>query len=102
VARLASALARDRALVGVMVNGGTVAVRDAGFVMRAGGRVLAIAGTGRAADRIAATVRGAPTDDDDVRELVGWGAVEAADAADDGLAERIDGLLSGGRASWPR
>jgi hypothetical protein len=62
IALTASCLAGPAPSVTVLVNGGDIAYEDAEFSLRAGRAILAIRGSGRAADEIAAAVRGEPAD----------------------------------------
>ena len=61
LARIANILA-GRASVTLLVNGGDIAWQDAARSVAAGRRVIAVAGSGRTADELAAAVRGDPAD----------------------------------------
>lgn len=76
LARVAGVLADGRPSVTVLVNGGEIAWTDVAMSVRAGRRVLTVAGTGRTADALADVVAGQPGDER-ASELVGTGLVEA-------------------------
>lgn len=62
LARAATEIAAGAPSVTVLVNGGQITLRDAANSVAAGRPVLAVKGTGRAADRIAAALDGDRTD----------------------------------------
>lgn len=62
IAQTATCIAASAPSLTVVVNGGDVAYADALRSLDAGRPVLVLAGSGRAADEIAAAVRGAPAD----------------------------------------
>lgn len=62
IALTASCLAGPAPSVTVLVNGGDIVYQDARFSLQAGREILVIDGSGRAADEIAAAVRGEPAD----------------------------------------
>jgi hypothetical protein len=63
LARLGSEVARGSSSVTVLVNGGDVAWADVEHSVEAGRPVVVLEGSGRAADVLAAAVRGRPADD---------------------------------------
>ena len=95
IARIAGAVAGDRPSVTVLVNGGEIAWNDVAQSVAAGRRVLAVAGTGRTADALAAAAAGDPADAR-ASALVRTGLVEAVAAGDDplpSLQERVEDIL---------
>lgn len=76
LARVAGVLSVGQPSVTVLVNGGEIAWKDVALSVRAGRRVLTVAGTGRTADALARAVSG---EEGDTRaaELVESGLVEA-------------------------
>lgn len=95
LARLATVLANGAPSVTVLVNGGQIAWKDVSENLKAGRPVLAIAGSGRLADRLATTLRGQPTDEP-ARELVASGLVQAIDLKDnfDNITRLLDQMFS--------
>jgi hypothetical protein len=81
IARVATELAGGWPSVTVLANGGEIAYLDVECSLHAGRPVLAIAGSGRTADRVASAVRGGPADTRAVR-LAASGLVEVVDADD--------------------
>ena len=63
IARVATVLAGDTPSATVLINGGEIAYSDVERSVAAGRPVLAVAGSGRAADHLAAAVRGDPADE---------------------------------------
>ena len=63
IARVATALAGDTRSATVLINGGEIAYSDVERSLDAGRPVLAVAGSGRTADHLAAAVRGDPADE---------------------------------------
>lgn len=86
LAQIASVLANGAPSVTVLVNGGEIASKDVLENLKANRPVLAIAGSGRLADTLAAALRGEATDER-ARELVASGLVQAID-----LKESFDSL----------
>ncbi len=72
--------------------GAPVSLLDASNVVQAGGRVLAIEGTGGTADRIAATLAG-ERDDGELEALTESGLVEGARGDSPRLADLIEERL---------
>ena len=75
----ATCLAGRAPSVTVLVNGGDIAYQDAQFSLDAGRPIIVIAGSGRAADEIAAAVRGEQADPR-ARQLAASGLVSCVDA----------------------
>jgi hypothetical protein len=100
IAAVAGELARSAPSVTVLVGGGDIARDDVGHSVRAGRPVIAVAGSGRTADAIAAAARGAACGaarDASTRELARSGLLRAVDLGDRaGLAAAIDGALGAG------
>jgi hypothetical protein len=96
LARTAGAASRGHPSVTVLVNGGDVALSDVEESVAAGRRVLVVAGSGRAADALAAALRGEPADER-ARTLAESGLLTAADPAF--LAAQLETLLAPARAS---
>jgi hypothetical protein len=63
IARVATVLAGDAPSATVLINGGEIAYSDVERSVAAGRSVLAVAGSGRTADHLAAAVRGDPADE---------------------------------------
>lgn len=80
LARLASALSRGVGAVTVLVNGGAIAWRDCQHSVEQGIPVVAVAGSGRAADALAAALEGLKTPRE-ARALVTSGLVTSTDLA---------------------
>lgn len=76
LARVATEIAAGAPSVTVLINGGEIAFQDAANSVAAGRPVLAIEGTGRAADRVAAALDGDRTDAQ-AAQLAGSGLVSA-------------------------
>jgi SLOG in TRPM, prokaryote len=85
IGRVADLLAGGAPSATVVFNGGDVAFADVGESVAAGREVLVLAGSGRAADTIAAALSGSPADERS-RSLVFSGLVHAVDLRDDGCA----------------
>jgi hypothetical protein len=95
LAEVATWLAGDDPSVTVVVNGGEVTLDDAARSVDAGRPVLVVAGSGRAADELAAALR-APAQDRRAARLAASGLVQAVEL-DDGphaMARALAGLLS--------
>lgn len=86
LARVATVLASGARSVAVLVNGGEIALKDVSENLKVNRPAIAIAGSGRLADRLAAALGGEATDEP-VRELVASGLVQAID-----LQESFDNL----------
>jgi SLOG in TRPM, prokaryote len=94
IARVATALAGDRPSATVLVNGGEIAYADVGRSLDAGRPVLAVAGSGRTADELAAALQGDPADERAVA-LAESELVEAVPAGDpSGLARTLAAALT--------
>ncbi len=97
LARVAGLLAGGAPSATVLVNGGEIAYADAAASIAEGRRVLAVAGSGGAADAVAAAVRGEPAGER-ARALVASDLVRAVELRDDSglpLLEEIERILSG-------
>lgn len=93
LARLATVIAGSAGSATVVANGGQVAWTDVRHSVDAGRPVIALAGSGRTADVLAAAVRGDESDRR-ARELVNSGLVGAVGVADRSeLARVLDDLL---------
>lgn len=94
LARVATVLASGARSVTVLVNGGEIALKDVSENLKANRPAIAIAGSGRLADRLAAALSGEATDDR-VRELVASGLVQAIDMQEsfDHLRRLINEML---------
>lgn len=94
IARVATVLAGDTPSATVLINGGEIAYSDVERSVAAGRSVLAIAGTGRTADHLAAAVRGDPADERAVA-LVESDLVQAVPAENPGrLAHTLAAALT--------
>jgi hypothetical protein len=91
IARVATALAGGWPSITVLVNGGRISYTDVACSLRAGRPVLAVAGSGRAADQLASAARGGPADEDAMR-LAASGLVEMVDADDLAALDRAVGV----------
>jgi SLOG in TRPM, prokaryote len=95
LARLVTVLAGSARSVTVLANGGDVAWADVEQSVADGRPVVALAGTGRAADQLAAAVRGERRDER-AQALAASGLIHAVDAPDhDELKRLVDDLLGG-------
>lgn len=63
ISRVATVLAGDTPSATVLINGGEIAYSDVERSLAAGRSVIAVAGTGRTADDLAAALRGDPADE---------------------------------------
>jgi hypothetical protein len=95
LARVASVLANGAPSVTVLVNGGEIAWKDVSENLKANRPLLVIAGSGRLADTLAATLRGEATDER-AKELVASGLVQAIDLTEsfDSLTRLINEMFS--------
>lgn len=93
--RVASALADGESSVTVLINGGDTAWEDVSHSVEAGRTVIAVSGSGRAADALAGALRG-EANDGRARELARSGLLRAVDlsAGAGTLAGMIEGILS--------
>jgi len=96
ISRVATALAGPRPSATVLVNGGVTAWRDVEESVAVGRPVIVVDGSGRAADDIAAAVRGAAIGGRGYR-LAESGLVQAVslDAGPGDLAEAVQARLGG-------
>ena len=78
--RVVSVLAKGAPTVTVVINGGENTWKDVSQSVEAGRRVIAVAGSGRAADMLVGALRG-ETVDERAQELVASGLVQAVDVA---------------------
>src|SRR5215211_857987 len=95
LARVASALVNGAPSVTVLVNGGGTAWDDVFQSVEAGRPVIAIAGSGRTADKLAGTLRGEITDER-AKELSASGLLQAVGSAPtfDALAGTLEESLT--------
>jgi hypothetical protein len=95
LAQLASAVAGAEPSATVLVNGGEIAVADTRHSIEAGRRVVALDGSGRTADALAAAAEGKRSDPA-LKTLAASGLVDAVDAGDrNALAWLLDDIFSG-------
>jgi hypothetical protein len=95
LARLATVVSGSEPSATVLVNGGEIAVEDVRHSVGAGRRVVALDGSGRTADALAAAVRGTATDPE-LAALAASGLVHVVNACDrNSLARLLDDVLSG-------
>jgi hypothetical protein len=95
IARIATELAGTAPSVTVLVNGGDIAYSDVRRSVEAGRAVVAVAGSGRTADELAAALRREPADQRAV-ELAATGLVRAVPAEDpSAVAALVTNLLGG-------
>lgn len=99
LAQLASAVANGRPFPALLVNGGMLSLRDATNVVRAGGDVIAVEGTGRAADRLARGAGGG-TPEADCVELLASGHVTVHSLRSPRWDEALGAALLGRRDAW--
>ncbi|GAB1545195.1 hypothetical protein NUACC21_78710 [Scytonema sp. NUACC21] len=78
LAKIATVLAKEAPSVAVVVNGGEITRKDVLENLKTNRPVLAIAGSGRLADTLTAALHG-DTTDEQARELVGSGLIQAID-----------------------
>ena len=102
LADVASWVASDAQSVTVVVNGGKVTVDDAERSVTAGRPVLVVAGSGRAADELAAALQ-EPSQDQRAAKLAGSGLVEVVDLADgpQAIARAVAAVLTTAPARPP-
>ena len=95
--RVADALAAGAPSITVLANGGDIAFEDAAASVNGGRIVLALDGSGRTADELAAAARGEPADER-ARVLAASGLVHVLDLREDGdgLAVEVERLLARG------
>ncbi|MEO1374576.1 MAG: hypothetical protein AAFW70_09715 [Cyanobacteria bacterium J06635_10] len=95
LADVATVLAKGAPSVAVLVNGGEISKKDVSESLRANRPVLAVAGSGRLADTLTATLRGENTDER-AKELVASGLVQVLDFKEsfDSLTQLIKSYLS--------
>jgi hypothetical protein len=95
LAAIASQLAGDAPSVTVVINGGEVTFDDAARSVEAGRPVLVVAGSGRAADTMAAALQ-EESQDKRATELVASGLLQAVDlgAGPHALARAVAGVLT--------
>ena len=100
IARVASVLASGAPSLAVLVNGGEISKKDVAENLKANRPVIAIAGSGRLANQIAAALRGEATEDM-VQELVASGQIRAVDMNEyfDNLSREIKEILDTGDRS---
>jgi len=91
LARAADAVSQASRSVTVLVDGGEVAWRDVEESVRAGRRVLVVAGSGRTADALTSALRGDP-EDERAKRLAASGLLAAVDATS--LAPQLQTALS--------
>ena len=97
VAAVAHELAGGAPSVTVLVGGGDIAWDDVGESVAAGRPVIAVAGSGRTADAIAAAARGDAACGERARALARGGLLEAVDLADRAaFAAAVDRALAAG------
>jgi SLOG in TRPM, prokaryote len=95
LAQLATVVAGSEPSATVLVNGGEISVDDVRHSVEAGRRVVALDGSGRTADALAAAVRGKGADPE-LAALAASGLVHVVDARDrNALAWLLDDVLSG-------
>jgi hypothetical protein len=95
LARIAAIVAADKPSVTVLVNGGDISMDDVRRSIADGRPVIAVDGSGRAANELAAAVRG-EVSKPEVLQLVDSGLVRAVDIGDSrGLAALLEDLLEG-------
>jgi hypothetical protein len=95
IARVAAVLAGGARAATVLANGGEIAWNDVRCSVRDGRPVIALAGTGRTADVLAAAVRGGAAGEP-ASTLAASGLVHAVDVSDhDELARLVHDLLGG-------
>ena len=98
LARVAGMLAGGAPSATVLLNGGEISYADAAASIAAGRRVLAVAGTGGAADAVVEAIRGEPADEP-ARALAASDLVRAVGLRDDSgpsLVEEVERIVCGG------
>lgn len=94
LANVATVIANEKPSVAVLVNGGEISKKDVSESLKANRPVLAVAGSGRLADTLTATLRGESADEG-ARKLVTSGLVQAIDLRDsfDSVTQVIESYL---------
>jgi SLOG in TRPM, prokaryote len=97
LARVASIIAGGAPSATMLVNGGEISYADAAASVAEGRQVLALAGSGGAADAVAAALGGEPAGER-ARALAASGLVHAVDLGDDAAlpVEQLERILLGG------
>lgn len=85
IARVASLLSNSPRSLTLVINGGKVTLRDISFSIRERRPVLVFAGTGRTADRIAASLE-SNNADPEIRPLIASGLIQALEIKQDTAA----------------
>lgn len=97
LSRVAAAIADGQPSLTLVVNGGQITYDDIGHSLQAGRPVIVLAGTGRAADAIAAAARG-HTDDLQARQVAASSGIQIVPLADpQALYSAIEPILARGR-----
>jgi hypothetical protein len=100
IAEIANAVAGTAPSVAVLINGGEVTWQDAWQNVQVGRIVIAINGTGRTANTLAAAVHGTVTDERAV-PILATGLLQTIQLEQlDDLAQTIGEILSTGTESW--
>jgi hypothetical protein len=99
LAAIAATLAAGRSFPTLLMNGGPLALNDVEHIVAVGGYVVAIDGTGRSADRLAAAVAG--SSDHRVEDLIASGRVYAEPLDTGRLLVAVEGALAPEREGWP-
>jgi hypothetical protein len=93
--RVADQVAAGRPVLTLVVEGGPIALTEAGLAAQHGGRILVVAGSGRTADAIARAARGGEASGD-IAPLVESGLIVVVDLdRPDEIAARIREFLGG-------
>ncbi len=100
LAEIAAHLAGGRRFPAFLINGGELSLSDAQKMVEAGGDVVAISGTGRSADRLAAAIAGEADEDLAIVRLVASGHIFAEPADPEALAAKLERTLIE-RMEWP-
>ncbi len=94
IARTTTVLAANAPSITVLINGGQTALADAEQSVKAGRRVVVVAGSGRTADVLTGALTGAPADER-VAALAASGLVQSVPADEpDAFAEMLTAALS--------
>lgn len=93
IAKVASSIARGAPTVTVLINGGEITWKDADESVKAGRPIVAIAGTGRAADTLVAALDGKVTDER-AKKILASGLLQSVSIeSTGGLEDAVEDIL---------
>ncbi len=75
LADVAHTLAEGQPTLEILINGGEIAQHDAAAYLRRGGQLVVVEGSGRFADELAGAMKGSPSDNPIIQEILATGRV---------------------------